>query len=813
MRWRFSLTYPILALISFAALAMALPLYFISVASLKKSIDTLELSKAKEAHHVVESAIKSEVDKLIILSKSLEKHRDLADALRHLSDSNDAGIFTKAVEPIIADLDVAFVRMVNRKGHIVYRYNTTIDASREIWGVAEALAGEEAVSTCSGADGFAIGAASPIRDANDEILGAVIVGFVINDEFAERISSATNAEIAIGSLQGIIAKSQKTAAYGEQPCSDKAAVEKTIIQSIRDGKGSYKTACRHNQILYYKQLPIVDETFSLMVAMDTSESQRLFAATRYNIALTAAVAFAVAWLFGIMFTGTLIKPMQELRDQSCETVKNITGQTVDTHRGNELDALVRTFRIMRDSLVGYINGLQEAESKLREHRDHLEDLVAERTENLKLTNEQLQNEINERRRMEQELKDSNKGLNNSNQQLQEFLYVASHDMREPLRKISAFARLLTGSLAGKLNDDEQENFRFMIEGAARMQEIVESLLSYSKLISRQAEPEEIDLNRVIAGLRSVELAEEMKNSRASLRVPKRLPVIKGDAAQIGQLLANMIRNALKYHKKGIVPQVIIRAEAPQDGMVRIEVQDNGIGIKPEHHQAIFGMFRRLHTGQEYDGLGAGLAICRRIVEQHGGQIGVNSTFGEGSTFWFTLPVSQPVTKDQTQELLAKGTGDSQDADASESAAAVVLVIEDDLGDQKLIRNALADAGIPCRIHMVETAEEALERLRQIGDDDAENPRPNIILLDLNMPGMGGREFLRQIKTDEELSSIPVVVLTTSASKVDVEQCYKLRASGYIQKSATPEEFQKVLQKFARYWFVTSMLSTQQGCPT
>jgi signal transduction histidine kinase/AmiR/NasT family two-component response regulator len=806
MRWRFSLTYPILALISFAAIGVALPLYFISVASLRKSIDTLELSKAKEVHHVVESAINSEVGRLVLLAGTMGKHHDLADALKRLNDTNDTAAFIRSVEPIAAGLDVGFVQIADSAGRVVYFRNTTIDPNLGVPGLAETSKGLLKVSTSRQADGFAIRASAPVWGAHNEILGAIIVGFVINDAFAERIASITETDIAVGSADGVIASSQRAHTCEQHCSSDNAAIEQAILQSIKDAKGSYKTLCEHDRILYYKQLPIVDEVFSLMVVMDTSQSGKLFTRTRYVIALTAAVAFAIAWLFGIMFTGTLVKPMQLLRDQSCQTIKSITGQTVNPHSGNELDALVCSFETMRDSLISYISGLQEAETKLREHKEHLEELVAERTENLKEINEQLQTEIAERRRMEQELKNSNRGLNNSNQQLQEFLYVASHDMREPLRKISAFAGLLTGSLAGRLTSDEQENFDFMIEGTARMREIVESLLAYSKLISRRSEPEQIDLNKVVAGLRSYELAAELERLRASLRIPKRLPAVKGDPAQVTQLFENIIRNALKYHKQGIAPQVTIRAQGTHDGMVRIEVQDNGIGIRPEHQNSIFAMFRRFHPEQEYEGLGAGLAICRRIVEQHGGQIGVDSTYGQGSTFWFTLPAAQAVAEEQTHQT-QEDAGDWQNDGASQSGA-VVLVVEDDIADQKLIANAMAKADVPCEVQMAASAEEALERLRQGSNGHSDYRRPNIILLDLNMPGMGGREFLRQTRTDEELRHIPVVVLTTSTSKADVELCYKLRASGYIQKSASSEEFQKVLQKFARYWFVTSKLASQ-----
>jgi CheY-like chemotaxis protein len=141
---------------------------------------------------------------------------------------------------------------------------------------------------------------------------------------------------------------------------------------------------------------------------------------------------------------------------------------------------------------------------------------------------------------------------------------------------------------------------------------------------------------------------------------------------------------------------------------------------------------------------------------------------------------------------------------NESKTVTVLLIEDDPADQKLVKVALANQENDCEIFVAETGEEALRYLRQSNEDELQNPQPNMILLDLNMPGMGGKEFLREIKADDDLCFIPVVILTTSDSEIDIEECYKLQASGYIQKSAGPVEFQQAVGKIAKYWFKTSL---------
>ena len=136
---------------------------------------------------------------------------------------------------------------------------------------------------------------------------------------------------------------------------------------------------------------------------------------------------------------------------------------------------------------------------------------------------------------------------------------------------------------------------------------------------------------------------------------------------------------------------------------------------------------------------------------------------------------------------------------------VVLLVEDDAGDQKLVKKALANREIVNKLYVVRNGEDALEYLQRSKNSDVKSPRPNLILLDLNMPGMGGREFLRRIKADDDLCSIPVVVLTVSDAEIDIQESYKLKAAGYIQKSTSPERFQEVVCKLAKYWFKMSSL--------
>ncbi|MBU1260027.1 MAG: PAS domain-containing protein [Planctomycetes bacterium] len=256
-------------------------------------------------------------------------------------------------------------------------------------------------------------------------------------------------------------------------------------------------------------------------------------------------------------------------------------------------------------------------------------------------------DITERKEAEEEKDKLTRNLEDANQQMKNFVYIASHDLREPLRKISAFGDMLQTSLKGKLEKDDTENLQFMIDGAQRMNKMIERLLVYSKVSTKSQPPETVDLNEIVKQLQQLELSMVLQEKQVTVEVPQPLPAVEVDPVQIRQLIQNLIANGIKYQEKGTIPHITITSKSASDGMVRVDVKDNGIGIKPEYQQAVFTMFKRLHARNEYEGTGIGLAVCKKIVERHGGQIGVESEFGKGCTFWFTVPAAgKPVTADK-----------------------------------------------------------------------------------------------------------------------------------------------------------------------
>lgn len=246
-------------------------------------------------------------------------------------------------------------------------------------------------------------------------------------------------------------------------------------------------------------------------------------------------------------------------------------------------------------------------------------------------------DITERRLLDQQLAKKRLALARSNEDLERFAYVASHDLQEPLRMVTSYGQLLARRHADELSAEGREFLHYMVDGGQRAQALIRDLLALARLDSQGRPPERVALEQVLADVLQP-LRLKLQETGAQV-THDALPVVTADPAQMRQLLGNLIGNALKF--TGTKPPQIHIGARHEPGQWQLNVQDNGIGIDAKYFERVFVMFQRLHLRSEHEGTGIGLALCKKIVERHGGRIGVQSTPGEGATFWFTLPDTPP----------------------------------------------------------------------------------------------------------------------------------------------------------------------------
>jgi signal transduction histidine kinase len=281
----------------------------------------------------------------------------------------------------------------------------------------------------------------------------------------------------------------------------------------------------------------------------------------------------------------------------------------------ELEIANRELKMENEVRLKAERGLRSSEEKLKALNATLEQKVAERTAAAEAKSDELAR---------------------SNAELQQFVHVASHDLKEPLRMITSYVQLLQQSCQGKLGPDADEYIHYAVDGAHRIQKLIEDLLSYTRLGAQSKSIQKVDLAEIFQGaLSNLKLA--VSESGAEVACDP-LPVVDADPTHMALLFQNLIGNAVKFHGKD-KPKVHVSVRRERDHWV-LGVEDNGIGIDPQYFERIFVVFQRLHARHEYPGTGIGLALCKKIIEQHNGRIWVESEVGKGSTFYFTIPVKE-----------------------------------------------------------------------------------------------------------------------------------------------------------------------------
>jgi light-regulated signal transduction histidine kinase (bacteriophytochrome) len=342
-------------------------------------------------------------------------------------------------------------------------------------------------------------------------------------------------------------------------------------------------------------------------------------------------------------TATLIRRRPKSSSTPLIFVTASSPEDTRVFRGYSLGAVDYIFKpivpeILRSKVGVFVDLLKKTEQLKQQSEELIAMKSLEHQRELEETKQRLEAQymrvaLERERRSAQSLKQLTQELERSNRELEQFAYAASHDLKEPLRTVSSYLHLIERRYKAKLDDDGRDFIAFATDGARRMAQLVDDLLIFSRAGRDGMEQEEVDCNelvdRVITGLHAA-----IEETGAEI-VKASLPTVSANRSQLSQLLQNLVSNAIKYRGK-IRPRVEIDAETI-DGEWRFTVRDNGIGFEMKYAERIFVIFQRLHGRDEYGGTGVGLAICKKIIERHGGRIWAESVLGEGSSFHFTLP--------------------------------------------------------------------------------------------------------------------------------------------------------------------------------
>jgi PAS domain S-box-containing protein len=406
---------------------------------------------------------------------------------------------------------------------------------------------------------------------------------------------------------------------------------------------------------------------------------------------------------------------------------------------------------------------------------------------------------NESRARGDEVERTNQRLLIINSELEAFTHVVSHDLKEPLRTLQAYSHLLAEEHAAQLGPDGFQYINHLVRASRRLGTLIDELLNLSQAGRITKAPRVFNVLEVVATVRQ-DLVDLIQRKQATLLTEGSLPAVIGDMARITQLVTNLVTNGLKYNQHP-VPQVVIGSRPCDDdpAHITIYVRDNGIGIDPAFHQQIFGIFRRLHQDDQYEGTGAGLAICKKIVEGHGGRIWVESTPGQGAAFFFTLPYPPPRDSAHDNGMTQRSTTKSMPLQAARperrtalklepraNAVPRIVLVEDQADVAMVIQKLGKRDGLD--IIWFPTAEEAWDYL-QFQD-------PDLMLLDVNLPGISGVELCRRIRTLAHLKETPVAMFTPDQEPEQQAEYREAGADFFLTKDllCQPAAWQRRIQE-------------------
>lgn len=478
---------------------------------------------------------------------------------------------------------------------------------------------------------------APIRNSNGEVV-AVIAGHLNLNQMQTIIGNETSISetedtYLVDAYHYFVTKPR----FIDKIPGMKTAFTQGIDNCLAkmDGKGLYKDYRGVDVLGVYSWLQ--DQQMCVLSEVDLAEVTPDIVRLQ-TASLGISVAMTVIMLvMGLAFARDILSGIRALEEGTEAIAGGNLAYRIGNIREDEFGVLAQRFNSMAERISEIQARNQVLIEELNHANDTLEEQVEERTSELKAAQVATLNIMEDLVKNQEALTRNTKELERSNAELEQFAYVSSHDLQEPLRMISSYLQLIERRYKGKLDEDADEFINYAVNGADRMKLLINDLLRFSRVGTRGRElvpvPSETILQQVLENLKFA-----IEESKAEINAAD-LPEVLADESQFSQLLQNLLSNAIKF--RGDAPPRIEIQATPEEGpdgeaMWKFAIHDNGIGIDPQFFERIFIVFQRLHNSEEYPGTGVGLALCKKIVERHGGQIWVESQPAQGSTFFFTL---------------------------------------------------------------------------------------------------------------------------------------------------------------------------------
>ena len=464
-------------------------------------------------------------------------------------------------------------------------------------------------------DKSSLNMAYPIkREGTGEFLGVVYVALDLGwlTQFASRSDLPEGSTLTVIDRRGTILVRYQAPDSGKNWTGHSVTNHPIVMKQLRQGgevQGTY-TGLDGMQRLYASTpltrtggVPDAHVFVGIPVQTAYAAANRSMILSFVFLGIVSTLALAAAWSGGDLFVLRQVNGIVTAARQMREG--NLSARSGLDYGPGELGQLARSFDEMAGTIEKQMQDMRVTQAELKALNEELEARVLERTLDLK----------------------------RSNEDLEQFAYVASHDLQEPLRMVSSYIQLLRQRHGDKLDSNAREYIAFALDGATRMQQLIVDLLAYSRIGREGKQSGEVDLNQALdRALANLQVA--IAESQAEIvKVP--MPVVRGDLTLLTQIFQNLVGNALKF--RGEAKPLVEITVSPQGREWRFSVSDNGMGIAPQDFERVFVVFQRLHSRDTYSGTGIGLSVVKKIVERHGGRIWVESALGKGTTFHFTLP--------------------------------------------------------------------------------------------------------------------------------------------------------------------------------